>query len=204
MKINLPVTNIEKEIRADHNILSTTDLKGAISYVNPDFIEISGFTEEELLGKNHNIVRHPDMPPMAFSSLWSNVKAGQAWMGMVKNRCKDGDHYWVDAFVMPIQKDGVVVEYQSVRSKPEKIWVERAESIYKHLREGKAFKVGLAARLGLTGKLIVGNLLALAPTVIFSMLPSLSSLLPVGFLLSAAAGMAVNIGLLRPLRQVIA
>ncbi|MCB1882338.1 MAG: PAS domain-containing protein, partial [Gammaproteobacteria bacterium] len=187
-------------MRADHNILSTTDLKGAITYVNPDFVEISGFTVEELLGKNHNIVRHPDMPPIAFKSFWSHVKAGQAWMGMVKNRCKDGDHYWVDAFVMPIQKDGVAAEYQSVRSKPEKVWVDRAESIYKSLHEGKAFKVGLAARLSLTGKLIVGNLLALAPTAIFFMLPSLSSMLPVGILLSAAASMVVNVGLLRPLR----
>ncbi|MCB1851487.1 MAG: PAS domain-containing protein, partial [Gammaproteobacteria bacterium] len=84
MKINQPVTNREREVTSAHNILSTTDLKGAITYINPDFIEVSGFNEEELLHKNHNIVRHPDMPPVAFASLWEEVKAGKPWMGLVK------------------------------------------------------------------------------------------------------------------------
>lgn len=131
MKINQPVTHREKDARAEQNLLSTTDLKGAISYVSPDFIEISGFTEEELLHKNHNVVRHPDMPPQAFECLWNSVKAGRPWMGIVKNRCKDGDHYWVDVFVMPIQRDGATEEYQSVRYKADRRWVERAEPIYK-------------------------------------------------------------------------
>ena len=93
MKKNLPVTQVEESYSDSANILSTTNLKGAISYVNDDFIKISGFTEDELIGKNHNMVRHPDMPPAAFEDLWSTVKSGNSWMGMVKNRCKNGNHY---------------------------------------------------------------------------------------------------------------
>ncbi|MGM0413399.1 MAG: PAS domain-containing protein, partial [Pseudomonadota bacterium] len=96
MKRNEPVTQQEYDYPARANILSTTDLKGIVTYVNGDFIEIAGFEESELVGKNHNVVRHPDMPPAAFEDLWSHIKAGQPWMGMVKNRRKDGDHYWVD------------------------------------------------------------------------------------------------------------
>ncbi|WP_258923156.1 PAS domain-containing protein, partial [Klebsiella pneumoniae] len=99
--------------------LSTTSPQSHITYVNPDFIKISGFTEEELLGQPHNIVRHPDMPPAAFEHMWSTLKSGRSWMGLVKNRCKNGDHYWVSAYVTPIAKNGSIVEYQSVRTKPE-------------------------------------------------------------------------------------
>jgi len=200
MKINQPVTNREKDVRVDQNLLSTTDLKGAIAYVSPDFIEISGFTQEELLRKNHNIVRHPDMPPQAFESLWSSVKSGRPWMGIVKNRCKDGDHYWVDAFVMPIQRDGATVEYQSVRYKADRRWVERAEASYKRLLAGKGFRLSLSARLGLGNKLILGHLMALSPALIFALLPELSGMAPLGLGLSAILGVAVNFGLMRPFR----
>ncbi|MCU7890481.1 MAG: PAS domain-containing protein [Candidatus Thiodiazotropha sp. (ex Ustalcina ferruginea)] len=137
MKNNQPVTNVNKDFQADANILSTTDLKGAITYVNPDFLKISGFTKEELIGKNHNVVRHPDMPPAAFENLWGDIKADKPWMGIVKNRCKNGDHYWVDAYVMPIQKNGTTIEYQSVRYKPDPDYVKRAEPLYNRLHEGK-------------------------------------------------------------------
>jgi aerotaxis receptor len=133
MKKNLPVTDVELNYDSKANILSTTDLKGAITYVNDDFIRISGFCDEELIGRNHNIVRHPDMPPAAFGDLWSSLKGGQAWMGLVKNRCKNGDYYWVDAFVMPIQHEGVTAEYQSVRRCPDKAFVQRARRLYAQL-----------------------------------------------------------------------
>ncbi len=93
MRMNLPVTGREVNYSDSANILSTTDLNGDITYVNPDFIRISGFDEQELLGQHHNVVRHPDMPPEAFADLWSCVRAGRSWMGMLKNRCKNGDHY---------------------------------------------------------------------------------------------------------------
>ena len=103
MKINTPVTNTEINYPDDYNILSTTNLKGTLTYCNDDFIEVSGFCQEELIGHNHNIVRHPDMPPAAFADLWSNLKSEKPWMGIVKNRCKDGSYYWVNAYVPPIK-----------------------------------------------------------------------------------------------------
>lgn len=106
MRQNLPVTGRNLELPKDANILSTTSPQSHITYVNPDFIKISGFTEEELLGQPHNIVRHPDMPPAAFEHMWSTLKSGRSWMGLVKNRCKNGDHYWVSAYVTPIAKNG--------------------------------------------------------------------------------------------------
>jgi aerotaxis receptor len=137
MKKNFPVSGIEKEFAENANILSTTNLKGAITYTNDDFNEISGFDVEELWHKNHNVVRHPDMPPAAFEKLWQTIKGGKSWMGIVKNRCKNGDHYWVDAYVTPIIRNGSVQEFQSVRTRPERKHVERAEKLYALLNQGK-------------------------------------------------------------------
>jgi aerotaxis receptor len=94
MRINTPVTGKEIVMADGKSIVSKTDLKGRITYCNPYFIEISGFTEEELIGKPHNLIRHPDMPPAAFGDLWDTIKNGMPWTGLVKNRCKNGDHYW--------------------------------------------------------------------------------------------------------------
>lgn len=204
MKKNHPVTGTEREVLDHHNILSTTDLKGAVTYVNKDFVEISGFSSEELLGKNHNIVRHPDMPPAAFESLWSTVKAGLPWMGIVKNRCKSGDHYWVDAFVIPIKKDGATLEYQSVRTRPKREWVARAEPIYRRLLDGKSFKPRLSSRMGFGFKLIAVNLLALLPALIFALTPGLAGSAWPGFLLTAMAVVGVNYALMRPFQRVVA
>lgn len=135
MRMNLPVTGRDVSISDTANILSTTDLNGDITYVNPDFIKISGFDEDELLGQHHNIVRHPDMPREAFADLWFSVRGGNSWMGMVKNRCKNGDHYWVSAFVTPISRNGRVVEYQSVRTKPQPAQIAAAEGLYAQLRD---------------------------------------------------------------------
>lgn len=100
----------------EERLISTTDLDSYITYANPEFIDISGFTKDELLGSPHNLVRHPDMPKDAFKSLWGTIQSGKAWMGMVKNRCKNGDFYWVDAFVTPVMENGKVKGYQSVRT----------------------------------------------------------------------------------------
>ena len=127
MKLNLPVSGRAVNVGSSANILSTTDLKGAVSYVNQDFIDISGYSAAELLGKNHNIVRHPDMPPAAFAHLWQTLKAGKSWMGLVKNRCKNGDHYWVSAYATPVQRNGQVVEYQSVRTQASAAQIAAAE-----------------------------------------------------------------------------
>ncbi len=102
MKINMPVTNHEIIFKDDEFMLTKTDLKGVITYTNQDFINVSGFSEEELVGSSHNLVRHPDMPSEAFADLWASLKAGQPWTGMIKNRTKSGDFYWVEANAAPI------------------------------------------------------------------------------------------------------
>ncbi|MCP4598335.1 PAS domain-containing methyl-accepting chemotaxis protein [Neptuniibacter sp.] len=136
----MPVTDREVVLPEGQRIISTTDLKGRITYVNQVFCDIAGFTEEELIGKAHNIVRHPDVPPAAFANLWDSLKNDQAWRGIVKNRCKNGDHYWVDAYVTPLYENGQKVGYQSVRFKPSKEQVAKAEVIYAVANAGKAGK----------------------------------------------------------------
>ena len=137
MKKNFPVSTVEHPFPEGANIVSTTDQKGILTYANQHFVDISGFSKDELYGKNHNIVRHPDMPEAAFVNLWETIKAGSAWMGIVKNRCKNGDYYWVDAYVTPLYENGQLIGYQSVRSKPEKNHVKRADSLYKSIAAGK-------------------------------------------------------------------
>ncbi len=135
MKMNLPVSGREYTFPDNVRIVTTTDVRSFVTYANPDFLEISGFAEAELIGQPHNVVRHPDMPPLAFADLWAAIRAGQSWMGMVKNRRKNGDHYWVDAFVTPILEDGQVVGYQSVRVCPEREHVASAEKVYAKLNK---------------------------------------------------------------------
>ncbi len=130
-----------KQFSAAEKLVSTTDLKSHIRYANPEFINISGFTEKELLGAPHNVVRHPDMPKDAFKALWDTVQAGQPWMGMVKNKCKNGDYYWVDAYVTPVIENGKVTGYQSVRSCPDERHVANAESLYRKLRAGGSMRM---------------------------------------------------------------
>ncbi|MEJ5210164.1 MAG: PAS domain-containing protein [Burkholderiales bacterium] len=137
MRVNMPVTNVEVQLRPGDMIVSKTDLKGIITYVNEDFIRISGFTEKELLGQPHNIVRHPDMPEEAFADLWSSLKAGRPWTGYVKNRCKNGDYYWVLANATPIRENGQITGYMSVRTAPSRAEIAEVERLYRLFREGK-------------------------------------------------------------------
>jgi methyl-accepting chemotaxis protein len=138
VKNNQPVSHTEREFKEGAILASKTDLKGIITYANEAFIEISGFTQDELIGHNHNVVRHPDMPPEAFEDLWNTVKQGKPWTGLVKNRCKNGDHYWVKATVTPVKQQGQVVEYMSVRVKPTAQEVAAAEALYREVNAGKA------------------------------------------------------------------
>ena len=147
MKKNLPVTNKEIQLKDDETIISTTDLKGVITYVNKEFLNISGFSEEEVVGHSHNVVRHPDMPPAAFEDLWSTVKKGNSWRGMVKNRCKNGDHYWVEAFVSPIIEDGQKIGYQSVRSKATTEQIRAADTLYAKLNKDSSLKIDKPFRI---------------------------------------------------------
>ena len=137
MKINMPVTGQEKPFPKGKAVVSKTDLKGITTYANDAFIELSGFSKDELLGKNHNIVRHPDMPPAAFADLWQTIKKDRPWRGIVKNRCKNGDHYWVDAMVVPMRENNQTVGYMSVRKEPARQQVESAEALYQQIRDNK-------------------------------------------------------------------
>ncbi len=137
MRVNMPVTQKEHHLKEGAFIVTTTDLRGVITYVNEEFMRISGFTEAELVGQPHNMVRHPDMPPAAFEDLWRTVKAGKGWQGMVKNRCKNGDFYWVDASVTPIEEKGQTVGYVSIRSKPTQTQIVEAERMYARAQAGQ-------------------------------------------------------------------
>ncbi|WP_338768689.1 methyl-accepting chemotaxis protein [Massilia sp. METH4] len=152
MRKNLPVTNREVELDDEHAIVSKTDLDGNIVYVNPYFIEVSGFTEEELIGAPQNIVRHPDMPAEAFADLWASIRAGMPWTGIVKNRCKNGDHYWVKANITPVREQGRTIGYMSVRTRPSREQVAEAAAAYAALRDGSrelSIRHGQVIRRGL-------------------------------------------------------
>lgn len=155
MKINEPVTDHEVKMKEGTILVSKTDLKGIITYVNQDFVDISGFTREELIGQNHNIVRHPDMPPEAFQWLWDDLKAGIPWKAPVKNRSKNGDYYWVYANVSPVFEDGEIVEYMSVRTRPGDDVIREAENLYREVKAGRASlkKQGFQAVLKTLGSL---------------------------------------------------
>ncbi|MGB9129088.1 MAG: methyl-accepting chemotaxis protein [Thiobacillus sp.] len=171
MRTNLPITNVEYVLRDDEAPTSKTDIHGNITYVNEDFRNISGFSEDELLGQPHNMVRHPDMPVEAFADLWRTLKSGKPWTGIVKNRCKNGDHYWVEANAAPIFENGKIVGYTSVRGKPSRDQVQAAEGAYRAIKagdktlevhEGKAVKRGAFSGLGALKSISLKSVLTLA------------------------------------------
>lgn len=128
------ILNIEKKLSKNTMIVSETDTKGNITYANNDFCKIAGFTKDELIGQPHNILRHSDMPKSAFKELWGHVQNGKTWNGIVKNRCKNDDYYWVNATVYPVQKaEGK--RYISVRLKPTQDEVQNAIKLYKKLKQ---------------------------------------------------------------------
>jgi len=135
MRSNLPVTQREYSFPSDQTLVSVTDLKGRIVYCNAPFVAVSGFTREELMGQPHNLVRHPDMPSEAFRDMWETMESGKPWSGLVKNRRKDGDHYWVMANATPIQREGKAVGYLSVRVAPDRQQVAEIEPVYARMRE---------------------------------------------------------------------
>ena len=135
---NAYVSQKEVPFPAKGVIVSKTDTKGIITYANDAFVAISGYTREELIGKSHNIVRHPDMPPSAFKWLWDTLKEERPWRGVVKNRCKNGDHYWVRATVAPIVENGKISGYVSVRKAPTRNQIAEAEALYRELNQSGA------------------------------------------------------------------
>lgn len=173
MRTNLPVTSREVQISEHHRIVSKTDLKGQITYINKDFIEISGFSEIELLGQPHNIVRHPDMPEEAFADFWRNLKDGRPWVGLVKNRCKNGDYYWVEAHASPVWEDGQITGYLSVRRKASQAAIDAAAKGYQAFRDKKA-----SGQAIVHGQIVSGSLWARARRRLADLPISLRFLLP--------------------------
>ena len=159
MRSNLPVTQREYSFPRDQTLVSVTDLKGRIVYCNASFVAVSGFTREELVGQPHNLVRHPDMPQEAFRDMWATIESGQPWSALVKNRRKNGDHYWVLANATPLQRDGHIVGYLSVRIAAGAERVAQAEQLYARMREEVAqgrvqtgLKRGVMVRCDVVGR----------------------------------------------------
>ena len=132
----MPVSNVEHVLHDAETIVSKTDLHGNITYVNQDFVNVSGYSEDELLGAPQNIIRHPDMPVEAFADFWSTIRSGKAWTGVVKDRCKNGDHYWVATNAAPIIEKKQIVGYVSIRTKPSREQVQAADSAYRAIKAG--------------------------------------------------------------------
>ena len=153
MRSNLPVTQQEFDFPGTATLLSTTDVHSNIMYANTAFVRTSGYDSEALQGQPHNLVRHPDMPEQAFADMWSTLKHGHSWSALVKNRRKNGDHYWVRANAAPMHRKGRLVGYLSVRTKPERVEIQAAEALYKKFKAGKtgglAFYRGLLVHTGL-------------------------------------------------------
>ena len=176
MRTNLPVSQQEYLFPNNETLLSTTDTSSHISYANAAFIRTSGFDTDELMGQPHNLVRHPDMPAEAFADMWRSLQQGQSWTALVKNRRKNGDHYWVRANAAPMRRNGQVVGYLSVRTKPSRAKIEAAQDLYNRFKEGRA--TGLAFHRGLivrTGLLRWISALQLLPTAWRVRLPLLAA-----------------------------
>ena len=158
MRKNLPVTNVEVSLSETQSIVSITDLKGVITYANPYFVEVSGYSVDELMGAPHNILRHPDMPAEGFRDLWDTIKQGTVWNGVVKNRCKNGDFYWVHANVTPVFDNGQMVGYMSVRTKPTREQIALTDALYREINAGNpkgyALREGQLVKGGWTGRLM--------------------------------------------------
>ncbi|QBZ84026.1 Methyl-accepting chemotaxis protein IV [Hydrogenovibrio crunogenus] len=142
MRNNSPVTQKEYDIPSNYILVSETDLQGNITFANQEFIEVSGFSWEELEGQPHNLIRHPDVPEKVFEDLWRTLKKGQPWHQLVKNRCKNGDHYWVEANIAPIVQNGEIVGYKSIRNPIGQKEVALAESAYALIQKGERFIKG--------------------------------------------------------------
>lgn len=134
----MSATNQETAFPADYVLVSSTDVKGKITFVNDEFCEIAGYSRDELLGEPHNLIRHPDVPPAVFADMWANLKQGNSWLGIVKNRSKNGDHYWVSAHVSPLIDNGNVIGYESVRRKATSAEALHAQGLYDRVNKGKS------------------------------------------------------------------
>jgi len=178
MRVNEPNTNREVTFGDDLMLISGTDAGGRITFANQAFVEISGYTLEELIGAPHNILRHPQMPKEAFADLWRAIQAGQPWEGHVKNRTKAGDFYWVRANVTPIFEGDRIAGYMSIRQKPDATKIKEIDRLYRQFRDGQAqglaivdgniVKTGLGARVNAIWNSLVGRMIFAFVFLIFT------------------------------------
>ena len=155
MKRHITPTSVERVMREDDFIVSMTDLKGIITYCNRIFIEFSGYSESELLGTQHNIIRHPDMPRAVFKLLWDKIQNREECFAYVKNMAKDGGFYWVFTNVTPtFDPAGNVTGYFSVRRKPKHSGVQTATAVYAAMLEAEK-KAGPANAIAAATKVLV-------------------------------------------------
>lgn len=154
MRPKIQPTNVEKVMRENDFIVSKTDTKGIITYCNRIFMEFAKYTEHELLGQQHNIIRHPDMPRSVFKLLWDTIKQKKEINAYVKNMAKDGSYYWVFANITPVVDDkGTIQGYYSVRRKPNQGKLEKIKNLYKTLLDEEK-KFGLKGGLEASEKLL--------------------------------------------------
>lgn len=200
MRNNQPVTQQEYQYPDDATLMSTTDASSRIAYANDAFIDVSGFASENIIGQPHNIVRHPDMPPQAFKDMWSTLQQGFPWTALVKNRRRNGDHYWVRANVVPIIRGGQTRGYLSVRTKPTAAEITNTQTLYDKMNRGelnnRRLHKGLLIRTGVTRGLSVLKTLSvrwrirsglLALLLINSVMVSMLSALPASQMISVLA-----------------
>lgn len=222
MRKNLPVTQKDFLFPDTDTLMSATDTKGRIIYANSSFVEVSGFDYEELHKKAHNIVRHPDVPPEAYQDLWDTLKEGQSWSAVIKNRRKNGDHYWVRANAVPVYQNNKLSGYISVRTQPRPEDIKAAESTFKDFATGrsrKKYQHGLLLDTGwrrwrniskcmnVRHALVASTALLTGIWAGISYLISLGVLTPVtgsalGIVATSAIGLWLDFRIVRPLRQV--
>ena len=167
MKRNQSVTQKEYKFPPHFRLISSTDTRGVIRHCNDDFVSVSGYEYDELIGKNHNIIRHPDMPSAVFKEMWATLKSGRCWTGLVKNRRKNGDHYWVSAFVTPIYDNEEIIGYESVRVPALADEIERASALYARMSAGKS-PVSLARKLSQ----VAGQIMPITVVGVFMLIAS--------------------------------
>ena len=156
MNVNTSGTDGEVRMREDTLLVTKSDPKGVITYCNDESLKISGFSRDELLGEKDSVMRHPDVPAAVLKDMWATVKQGYPWKGLLKNRGKNGDFYWVDASITPTYKNFLVHEIMMVGYSPSQQQVSDAEALYRNINAGKASmkpKAGLMDRLDFTGSL---------------------------------------------------
>lgn len=192
MKRNTPVTQKEYLLNDGTTLMSTTDTQSHISYANSAFIAASGFDEADLAGEPHNIIRHPDMPPAAFADMWFTIQQGESWTGLVKNRRRNGDHYWVRANVTPVYQQEKLTGYISVRNIPHRKEIDASEKCYAQINSNKLkcyrFYKGVLVRRGALSFLSLFKWLAISrrinlalaiPALVIAALPFISLPAPV-------------------------